>query len=521
MSDYIEEFIFYGDDLKIERFPSDTQFIYANPPMEPLADYDRAIKEALDNPLDAEPLETQLTSSSRVTIAFDDPCLPIPLVRRDMRGLVIEELLRRLDKLGVKKDRIRLICANGLHRKWTMKELSIVLGKKVVADMGPNRISCHDATREDDLISLGTTEAGQEVEINRAIDESDMTIYVNVNFSSMNGGWKSILVGLGSWRSIRHHHTPKEWNMKQSIMDPATSPMHEILCEMGKLVRSKYNIFQIETVMNNNIWPRPLEGLLRPLNKRSGNSAPGMATRSVLSLASLSPQMLKRNIRNSLIRSDYRLCGISAGDVDEVHKKTLDILFRQQNVKVKEPVDILVFGVPNLSPYSAQSVFNPILLRGLTMGYLSGLFRGRPLVKEGGVIVACNPGFDKFNLRHHGAYKDFWDNDLEDHYDPEECWDALAEKYADNPDYIRKYRDDYAYHGTHGLINWMWSGMGMRHVKGVILAGAKEPETARKIGFTPAPDFASAIAMAREMAGNGASMAYQVIPPLFCVDVGS
>ncbi|MBW2637134.1 MAG: DUF2088 domain-containing protein, partial [Deltaproteobacteria bacterium] len=417
MADYIEEFIFYGDDLKIERFPSDTQLIYANPPLTPLADYENAIKQALDNPIGAEPLEKQLTSSSRVTIAFDDPCLPIPLMRRDMRGLIIEELLRRLDKIGIKKDRIQLICANGLHRKWTMKELSIVLGKKVVAEMGPDRISCHDATDDERLISLGETKEGHEVEINRAVDESDITIYVNVNFSSMNGGWKSILVGLGSWRSIRHHHTPKEWNMKRSIMDPGTSPMHEILREMGELVHSKYNVFQIETVLNNNIWPRPLDRLLRPIHKRNGGSAPGVAMRSMLSLATLAPQVLKRNIRNSLIRADYRLCGIFAGDVTEVHDRTLDILFRQQNVEVKEPVDILVFGVPNLSPYSAQSVLNPILLRSLTMGYLSGLFRGRPLVKEGGVIVACNPGLEKFNLRHHGAYKDFWDNDLEDHYD--------------------------------------------------------------------------------------------------------
>jgi hypothetical protein len=520
MADYLEEFIFYGDDIRIERFHPDTQFIYANPPMKPVADYRSAITDALDNPIGAEPLEKQLTSSSRVTIAFDDPCLPIPLPLRDTRGMVIEELIERLYKMGVKRERIQLICANGLHRKWTMKELSIVLGKKVMNEMGPDRISCHDATREDGLISLGNTETGHEVEINRAVDESDITIYVNVNFSSMNGGWKSILVGLGSWHSIRHHHTPKEWNMMNSIMDPETSPMHIILREMGKIVRSKYNIFQIESVLNNNIWPRPLDRILRPVGRRSKNSAPGAATRSILTLASCTPLTMKRLVRNSLVRSNYQLCGISAGDVDEVHDRTLDILFRQQNVTVKEPVDIAIYGVPNLSPYSAQSIFNPILLRGLTMGYLSGLFRGRPLVKEGGVIIACNPGLEKFNLRHHGAYRDFWDNDLEDHYDPEECWNALSEKYADNPEYIRNYRNDYAYHGTHGLINWMWSGMGMRHVKGVILAGAKEPETARKIGFTPASDLSSAIAMAREMAGGDGSMAYQAIPPLFCVDVG-
>ena len=27
--------------------------------------------------------------------------------------------------------------------------------------------------------------------------------------------------------------------------------------EMGRLVKSKYNIFQIETVLNNRVWPGP------------------------------------------------------------------------------------------------------------------------------------------------------------------------------------------------------------------------------------------------------------------------
>ncbi len=516
--DFLEEFIFYGDDIRIERFHPDTRLVYANPPMEPLADFKGAISQALDNPLKVEPLENQLKSSSRVTIAFDDPCLPIPLMRGDVRGIVIEELLTRLHRIGIDKDQVRLICANGLHRKWTLKELSIVLGKNVVREMGPGRISCHDGTREDGLISIGSTDSGYEVEINRAVEESDILIYVNLNFSSMNGGWKSILVGLGSWRSIRHHHTPRQWNAEQSIMDPERSPMHAILRDMGALVRPRYNIFQIECVVNNHVWPSPIDRILRPINSREDSARPGMMTRAMLSLASYSPRKMKEIIRNSF-RSDYRPCGVFAGDIDEVHRHTLEMLLRQQNVKVGEPVDVLIFGMPNLSPYSAQSIFNPILLRSLTLGYQFGMFRGSPFVKKGGIVVAYNPGIKKFHPRHHPSYIDFWEKDLENFYDPEECWDGLAEKYAQDPEYIRKYQDDYAYHGTHSLMNWMWSGMVLRHLKGVILAGAKEPETAKKIGFIPAADFNTAISMAREMAGNGATMAYQVVPPMFCVDV--
>ncbi|MBN2297592.1 MAG: DUF2088 domain-containing protein, partial [Deltaproteobacteria bacterium] len=265
MPDYIEEFIFYGDDIRIERFPARTRFIYAHAPMAPLEDPYSAISTALNEPVLAEPLERQLTSTSRVTIAFDDPCLPVPLMRNDIRAMVIGELIRRLYKIGIPRDHIRIICANGLHRKWTMKELSLVLGEKVIKEMGAQRITCHDGTKENELIHLGTTPSGYEVEINRAVIDSDITIYVNVNFTSMNGGWKSILVGLGSWRSIRHHHTPLQWNSKQSIMNPETNPMHEILREMGGFIRDKCNVFQIESVINNKVWPWPLDQLLAPM----------------------------------------------------------------------------------------------------------------------------------------------------------------------------------------------------------------------------------------------------------------
>ncbi len=519
MYDYIEEFIFYGDDIRIERFPADTRFIYANPPMNPLGDPYSAIRQALDEPLGVSSLEKQLKPSSRVTIAFDDPCLPIPLMRNDVRGTVIEELIKRLYKIGISRDRIQLICANGLHRKWTLKELSLVLGRKVIKEMGPDRITCHDATKDDDLVHLGSTPSGHEVEINRAVIESDVTIYVNVNFTSMNGGWKSILVGLGSWRSIRHHHTPLQWNARQSVMNPETNPMHIILREMGQLVQKHCNIFQIETVINNKVWPWPIEKILAPISNKAQGAAPTKPMQTVFSLASCAPQPVKRFVRNNLVRSDYRLCGIWAGNVEEVHRHTLEMLMRQQNVAVDEQADILIFGVPNLSPYSALSVFNPILLRALTTGYLMGLFKNRPLVRKEGIIIACNPGIEKFHAGHHPSYIDFWQNHVESHYDPQQCWDDLAEPYADNPRYKRLYQDNFAYHGTHCLINWMWSGMSMKHTRQVILAGAKEPETARKIGFTPAADLPTALAMARNMAGDHAHISYQVIPPLFCVDV--
>ncbi len=517
MAHFKEELIFYGDDIKIERFYEDTLMLYAPETRPAVPDPVGTIRYAFDHPMGTEPLEKQLNSSSRVLIAFDDPCLPIPLMLRDPRALIIEEVLKRLDNIGVKNENIRLVCANGLHRKWTLKELSVILGKKVTKEMAP-QISCHDATREEELIHLGNADSGMEIEINRAVDQSDITIYVNLNFTSMNGGWKSIMVGLGSWRSIRHHHNPEFWNGKDSVMDPEHHQMHRVLKEMGSVVKEKYNIFQIESVVNNHTWPWPLDRVLGYINSGTRSKSPGSITRAMFKLASLPPHTIKRFVRNSL-RSTYGLLAVNAGDIDLIHPETLKMVDEQQNIKLEEPVDIAILGVPNLSPYSAFSILNPILLRSLVLGYLGGLYRNRPFLKKDGLIVAYNPGIEKFDLRHHPAYKDFWDKDLNDHKDPEKCWDDLAESYANNPEYVRKYRDEYAYHGTHGLINWIWSGMALKQLKGVILAGAREPETARKIGFIPSPSFATAISLAKDLAGKDARMAYLAIPPLFAIDI--
>jgi hypothetical protein len=326
------------------------------------------------------------------------------------------------------------------------------------------------------------------------------------------------VVGLGSWRSIRHHHNPAIWTGDESIMDPARSPMHKILEKMGRLVKERYNVFTVETVVNNHFWPPPLDRALVHIRSGRRRAPPGLLVRAVLKLSSLTPQAVKQRVRGAL-RSNCRLVGVHAGAVEAVHEKTLDLLCRQQNLKADGQVDVLVLGVPNLMPYSALSVMNPILLRSMTLGYYMGMFCNRPLVRKGGVIVACNPGLERFHPQHHPSYKDFWDRDLEHFRDPEGCWKELAEPYAANPVYLEKYRNHYAYHGTHVLMNWFWSGMALRYLKGVVLAGAKEPATARKIDFIPQTGLSKAIDLAREMAGPSATVGFMAMPPHFVTEV--
>ncbi len=509
------EFIFSGDELSIYDFPEKTRIVYPPDTIPSITDEKAAIVESLDRPLGTKPLISQVDPTSRVTIAFDDPSVPIPPMKNDTRGLVIEAVLEKLYAAGVKKENIKLICAGGLHRMWTPSELSRILGKKIVREF-KGRLSCHDAEDPQGIVSLGRTPQGEEVEINRALVDSDIVIYANLNFCTMNGGWKSAAVGLSTYNSIRCHHRPNTLNVGSRI-DPENSGMHSSISRMGEIIKEHVNFFIVETVLNNDIWPPFIKEHVRPIGLTKNRKASPIVS-SFIPVVKITPNTIKRKVRESLT-ANYRMIGVNAGRVDEVHKKTLGLLFRQQNVSVQGQSDIVIYGVPNFCPYSAYSTINPILVVTMAMGYYFNFHRIRPLVKKDGVVIIANPLVEQFNLQHHPSYFDFYTKHLPDYLDPEAIIEDLEEVYAKDQNYIDRYRFDYAFHGVHAILAWYWAAKGMSHVKKVIVAGAKEPKVAEKLGLLPAKDMTEAISMAEEIMGRDASITYHYFTPMSGVDV--
>ena len=78
----------------------------------PVGDIESTIRQALEKPLGRPPLHDLAKPNWKVTIAFDDPTVPCfaPLWEPAIK-MVIEEL----QKAGVKRSNITLLCANALH----------------------------------------------------------------------------------------------------------------------------------------------------------------------------------------------------------------------------------------------------------------------------------------------------------------------------------------------------------------------------------------------------------------------
>jgi hypothetical protein len=499
-----------GEGFVTHRLPAGARVIYPKPPIPGIPDVRGATRQAVENPLGCDPLSAQLRSGMRVTIAFDDISLPLPpMARPDVRQIVIETVVEILDETGI--DDIELICAICLHRRMTPRELRRVLGNRVFNRFWPDHLTNHDAEDPEGNLHLGETPSGEAVEINRRAAESDLLIYVNINLVAMDGGHKSVPVGLGTYRSVRPHHNVAMMMDDSSYMDHARSAFHRSCDRMGAVVDAHVNVFTIETTLNSDTFTHLMGFLQRPEAEWSWfDRVSFRATQAGLGVL---PYGVRRQIFHRL-PAPYGVTAVHAGMTAPVHEKTLDAVHSQQLVHVDGQADIILVGLPYLGPYNVNSIMNPILVQCLSAGYFFNFHLQRPLIRRGGVMIVTHPIEEKFHPVHHPSYIDFYNNVLVETSDPAEMESRFEKSFAENPRYIDLYRNSYAYHGVHPFYMWYWGCHGMSHMGKVIAVAPRSPEAARRIGFEPAKSMDTAIGMARDFVGQDAQITYLHCPPI-------
>ncbi len=509
--------MWHGEGFRLERLPVGTRVVYGPEPLAPLADPDGAIRQALDHPLgEAQPLRTLLHPGMRLTIAFDDVSLPLPPMRApDVRQRVIEAVLDLAAEAGV--DDVVLIAALALHRRMTDPELRHALGDRVFEAFAPHGLLLqHDAEDPSNLVHLGLTDHGEDVEINRRAAESDLLVYVNINIVAMDGGHKSVATGLASYRSIKHHHNVRTMQHSRSFMDVPNSELHSSNWRMGRLIASSgVKLFQIETTLNTDTFPEQLGFLQkREWEWTFRDRASFLATSGALERT---PSELTRRIFHA-VRAPHNLTSVQAGEVEAVHAATLASVHRQQLVEVTGQTDVLTMGLPYICPYNVNSTMNPILVACLGLGYFFNLYRGKPLVREGGVLIMSHPTPWEFNPVHHPSYIDFFEQVLAETTDLFEIEAKYEETFATDPWYVHLYRTSYAYHGVHPFYMWYWCAHALQHLGRVIVVGG-DRAAVRRMGFSPASTLADALELAEDVVGREPTITHFHAPPVLLADV--
>jgi lactate racemase len=507
----------HGENFRLERLPAGSRVIYPPEPVDALDDPDGAIRHALLNPLgDSQPLPALLRPGMRLTIAFDDISLPLPPMQApDIRQMVIEAVLDMAAEAGV--DDVVLIAALALHRRMEEHELRHALGHRVYDAFAPHGLlTQHDAEDPSALVHLGHTDKGEDVELNKRAVESDLLVYVNINLVAMDGGHKSTATGLASYKSLRHHHNVRTMQHSRSFMDQHRSELHSSNWRMGKVIRDAgVKIFQIETTLNTNTFPSQFGFLQKREWEWSARDRAGFL--AVSKSLDRTPSRLARKIFHS-IRSPHQMASVQAGEVEAVHKQTTDNVYKQQLVQVEGQTDILTMGLPYISPYNVNSVMNPILVMCLGLGYFFNLYRGKPLVREGGVLIMSHPTPWEFNPVYHPSYIDFFEEVLADTTDPVEIEKTYEERFATDDWYRHLYRTGHAYHGVHPFYMWYWGAHALQHLGGVIVVGG-DVRAVRRLGFKPASTLRDALEMAEDVVGRHPSITHLHTPPLLLAEV--
>jgi len=507
--------LFCGEDLMEVKLPAGTRVVYAKPPLPGLRDREAAIRRALEHPENMEPLRALLRPGMKVTIAIDDISLPLPMMRRpDIRQSVLEIVLPMLAEHGVAD--VHIIVATSFHRRMTPAEIRRAVGPRIFAAYYPDRLYNHDGEAPDGMVELGRTQHGEPARLNRRAAESDLLIYVNINLVPMDGGHKSVGVGLCDYPTLRAHHTPQAILKSDSYMDPTRSELSHSCGRIGRLIDKHLKVFHIETAFNNRMFDSLSEFLGQNEDRYSlGDRMKLDVMKSALPRLSYP---LKRKLYFS-IPAAYELIGVHAGETEATHEQILRYCFDQYAIPIQGQSDVLVTGITFVSPYNVNSIMNPILVQVMACGYFFNFYRGMPVVKKNGVLIVTHPCYDEFDPVFHPSYIEFFNRVLPETRDSLVMQKKYEEEFARDPAYIKMYREGNAYHGVHPFYMWYWGENGRAHLGKIIVVGANNRRVPEILGWDTASSMDEALEMAASHVGRPPSVTLMHFPPILLADV--
>jgi nickel-dependent lactate racemase len=173
-------------------------------PAPPLADPDRAVADALANPIASRPLAEVARGRKNACVLVCDITRPVP------NRLILPHLLRTLEGQGIARRDILILVATGLHRPNEGAELEELVGPETVANY---RVENHHGKAREEHDFLGTTPSGVPVYLDSRYVRADLKITTGLIephlMAGYSGGRKVICPGIAALDTVKVWHGPK------------------------------------------------------------------------------------------------------------------------------------------------------------------------------------------------------------------------------------------------------------------------------------------------------------------------
>ena len=202
----------------------------------PIEDVEKAVADALANPVNSPRLRELAESGDTVCIVFTD------ITRASPDYLLVPPLLVELEVAGVRDEDITLLCGIGMHRSSTPEEKVAKLGQAVVERY---RVVDNEPQNPEALVDLGVTESGIPLSVNKIAYEADLLVATGIvephQYAGYSGGRKTLAVGAAGEKMIAYTHGP------QMVDHPGTrlgriegNPFHEAVTEAARRAGLKF-----------------------------------------------------------------------------------------------------------------------------------------------------------------------------------------------------------------------------------------------------------------------------------------
>ena len=193
-------------------------------------DLERAVSEALANPLGQQPLQEWIKPRDRILILSDDNTRFTPANR------LLPPLIKTLHEAGVPNEGISIIMALGTHRPMTEQEMVEKVGPEIFRHI---KVFNHDWKNKDQLVDMGSSKNGTPLHVNRAVLDADVVIGLGAivphHIPGFSGSSKIVQPGICGAVTTAETHLLST-RVEDSLLGLEDSPVRQDMDDMADMV---------------------------------------------------------------------------------------------------------------------------------------------------------------------------------------------------------------------------------------------------------------------------------------------
>lgn len=479
--------------------PAGDEDVVIRPPPPPtrVVDAGPAALDALQFPLSGPSLRALATRGGRATIVVEPPALPLPGVALDPRRDALAAVIAALEETGIDDERQTILVAGGLGRRLPQRELERLLPPPQ-ARAFRGSVVVHDAESAD-LVPL----AG-DMRAHRALVETDLVVVATAAETALHGGAGALLASCDAG-------TQRRTASIDSLLQASGAPEWEIAVEVESAIAERVPLIGLSLSLDH---PR-LTGRFRgyPHDDASLEHVVRSPFRRLYSV-------LPGGVRRSILRDQgRRLSAIAAyaGPPSVAHAEALLRSIELRAVRLPEPLDALVVGVPWTGSHYPREALNPITSAAISLGLVLRLWRDAFPIVPGGTLVLVHSLLRSFAHETQDPYRQLFGALGARRPDAIERAEQVA---ANDARAIDTYRAGRACHPILPHADWAGCAPALERLGRVIVAGSRDAIAARTLGFVPSHSLASALEITHGVAGGRARVGILLAPPYAPLLVG-